>query len=152
MSLFVTGLFFQRHVVRCPVLCLSPCLLVALSSCACWMCVVCVSLFVVVCVLCVVCCVLCCVLCCCVLFCVCCVCCVYVCRTHSQDHGMYMSASLFLLIDLPQWFHRFCFSLLFQALFETSSYTRFEAIGPLILLESGLRLMFSVSLNTLIET
>ena len=31
--MFVTGLFFQRHVVRCPVLCLSPCPLVSLSLC-----------------------------------------------------------------------------------------------------------------------
>ena len=42
----LTGFFFRRHVVRCSVLCLSPCLLVALSlsllfslsPCACWIC------------------------------------------------------------------------------------------------------------------
>ena len=61
-SMFVTGLFFQRHVVRCPVLCLSPLspcrpvsvspslplLLCMLDMCSVW--VRCVSLFVVVCV------------------------------------------------------------------------------------------------------
>ena len=35
VSMFVTGHFFQRHVVRCPVLCLSPCPLLPLSSRAC---------------------------------------------------------------------------------------------------------------------
>ena len=52
--MFVTGLFFQRHVVRCPLVALSLCpllpplLLCMLDMCSVW--VWCVSLFVVVCV------------------------------------------------------------------------------------------------------
>ena len=111
---------------------LSPCLCVPFSSSplfACWICAVCVwcvSLFVVVLLLCCSCCVVLCVVLC-VWLCLCCVlCCVFgfVCVAHTLKITvyvfiqMYMSASLFLLFDLPQWFHGFCSSQAVSSIFR----------------------------------
>ena len=99
------GFFFQRHVVRCPVFCLSPCHLAALSlcpvltlsSCACSTCAecgcgVCRCLWL---------CVCCVVVCCCVLLCVVVCACVWLwCVAHTlkitvyKNVQMYMSALL----------------------------------------------------------
>ena len=108
------GLFFQRHVVRCPVFCLSPCHHLPLSSCAFWICAVC-GCGVCRCLwLCVV--ALCCVVLCCGCIVCCCVCvCVFGCGvSHTLSRSRYTYTHrctcrryCFLLIDLPQWFHGF---------------------------------------------